>query len=185
MRLRIELEGIAPPVWRRLTLDNSATLARLHRVIQAAMGWGDDQHHAFQIGGRTYGIPQHQTPQGRHLHDEGTTVVGRVLQGVREFEYVYDFGDAWLHRVTVERGSRAAPESIVHGFVEAGERACPPEQSGGARGYQSFLDAWKADRKGKDVRAFLAWAGEDFDPERFDRPAANAALTRTARWEEG
>jgi hypothetical protein len=185
MRLRIELEGIAPPVWRRLTLDNASSLARLHRVIQAAMGWGDDQLHAFHIGGKTYGVPHADGPRAKRLEDEGTAVLGRVLMGVRDFEYVYDFGDAWRHRITVERGSRAAPESIVHGFVEAGERACPPEQSGGPRGYQAFLDAWKADRRGEDVRAFLAWAGQDFDPERFDRPAANAALTRTARWEEG
>jgi len=31
---------------------------------------------------------------------------------------------------------------------------------------------------------FLKWAGKDFDPVRFDRFAANAALERTAwdRW---
>jgi hypothetical protein len=33
-------------------------------------------------------------------------------------------------------------------------------------------------------RRLLQWAGEDFDPERFDRHAANAALLRMAwnRW---
>jgi hypothetical protein len=29
-------------------------------------------------------------------------------------------------------------------------------------------------------KSFLAWAGEDFDPERFDRHAANATLLRMA-----
>lgn len=32
-------------------------------------------------------------------------------------------------------------------------------------------------------RRLLRWAGEDFDPERFDRHAANAALLRMA-WNE-
>lgn len=34
------------------------------------------------------------------------------------------------------------------------------------------------------AREFLAWAGEGFDPNRFDRHAANAALSRISwnRW---
>lgn len=74
----------------------------------------------------------------------------------------------------------------MDGYVEAGERACPPEDSGGIPGYQGFLDAWTQDGKGEEVCEFLEWAGEDFDPARFDRHAANAAILRMAwnRWGE-
>jgi hypothetical protein len=52
--------------------------------------------------------------------------------------------------------------------------------AGGRWGYQEFLDQRRAKPKSKEVAEFLAWAGEDFDPDRFDRHAANAALLRMA-----
>ena len=69
-------------------------------------------------------------------------------------------------------------------FVDAGQGACPPEDSGGAPGYQDFLDLLRDDPESEDVQSFLQWAGEDFDPGRFDRHAPNAALMRMAwnRW---
>lgn len=39
LRLKIELAGIKPVVWRRVVVPESITLAKLHRVIQAVMGW--------------------------------------------------------------------------------------------------------------------------------------------------
>lgn len=36
----------------------------------------------------------------------------------------------------------------------------------------------KNNRSSKEAREFLEWVGEDFDPERLDRHAANAALLR-------
>ena len=39
LQLRIELDDIEPLVWRRVPVAANITLWRLHRVIQAAMGW--------------------------------------------------------------------------------------------------------------------------------------------------
>ena len=66
----------------------------------------------------------------------------------------------------------------------AGQGACPPEDSGGAPGYQDFLDLLREDPESEDAQSFLQWAEEDFDLSRFDRHAANAALLRMAwnRW---
>ena len=38
-RIRIELEGTDPLVWRELDLPLSTTLATLHDLIQVAMRW--------------------------------------------------------------------------------------------------------------------------------------------------
>ncbi|MBU2787704.1 plasmid pRiA4b ORF-3 family protein [Acidithiobacillus sp. VAN18-1] len=35
--LHVELEGIAPPIWRRIVIDGNKTLADLHKVLEA--GW--------------------------------------------------------------------------------------------------------------------------------------------------
>lgn len=182
--LRIELEGIRPPIWRRIWIDSGATLIKLHHVIQAAMGWTDAHLHQFHIGGVTYATPHPEDELDRVIVDERTVRLDRVLNGIGTFAYAYDFGDDWQHRITFEEKRQMTQFSIRHGFVEAGERACPPEDSGGSYGYQEFLDHLAANPKGDDVREFLQWTGKDFDPARFDRHAANAALTRMAwnRW---
>ena len=53
--LKVTLRGTRPPVWRRLLIPGTMTLAHLHQAIQAAMGWEDCHLHAFDIGGRQYG----------------------------------------------------------------------------------------------------------------------------------
>ena len=55
-QLRVTLEDIYPPIWRRLLVPADITLAKLHHVIQAAMGWEDYHLHEFRIGDSGYGI---------------------------------------------------------------------------------------------------------------------------------
>ena len=49
-RVRLDLHGAKPPVWRRLELPGDVTLPRLHDVIQAAMGWTNSHLHRFRTG---------------------------------------------------------------------------------------------------------------------------------------
>jgi hypothetical protein len=58
-----------------------------------------------------------------------------------------------------------------------GAQACPPEDVGGVPGYLHFLESLKHPAS-EDGQSALVWAGGCFDPERFDRRAANAAVQR-------
>jgi hypothetical protein len=49
-RVRLDLHGAKPPVWRRLDLPGDLTLPRVHDAIQAAMGWTDSHLHRFRTG---------------------------------------------------------------------------------------------------------------------------------------
>ncbi|HVC36995.1 MAG TPA: plasmid pRiA4b ORF-3 family protein [Gammaproteobacteria bacterium] len=49
LELRVQLQYIEPPIWRRLRIRSSATLAGLHDAIQAAMGWSDSHLYVFFI----------------------------------------------------------------------------------------------------------------------------------------
>ena len=56
-QLKITLNGIKPPIWRRVQTQD-CTLDQLHRIIQTSLGWSDSHLHVFEIGGEQYGAPE-------------------------------------------------------------------------------------------------------------------------------
>ena len=62
--LRIELEDIEPLIWRRVAVRATTSLAGLHRIIQAAMGWTNSHLHLFTIDGSQYGVPDDEWIDG-------------------------------------------------------------------------------------------------------------------------
>jgi hypothetical protein len=162
-QLKVSLADVTPPVWRRVLVPGGYTLDRLHRVFQYVMGWQDCHLHSFDIDGVQYGEPD---LEGEHtLRDELDRRLDSVLtKGIR-FRYTYDFGDWWEHEVAVEDVFGADPDERYPVCV-AGERACPPEDVGGAFGYQGFLAAL-ADPAHPEHERMRSWIGRDFDPEAF------------------
>ncbi len=173
--LHIQLQEIVPAIWRRFWIEGNVLLINLHHTIQAAMGWTDAHLHEFHIGAVTYATPDPEDDPERIVVDERRAQLDKVLKGISSFGNLYDSGDGWEHRITVERIEPLPEHPYGCAQIEAGERAYPPEDAGGSHSYQAFLDQYAKNPKHKEVREFLRWAGEDFDPARFDRHAANAA----------
>lgn len=173
-QLRIALVDVVPAVWRRIAVPGGYTLDRVHRIFQYAMGWQDYHLHSFEIAGVQYGVPD---PDGElDLRDELEARLDAVAGKDTRFTYVYDFGDWWEHEVVVETVSPAEPDERYPSCLE-GERACPPEDVGGARGYQEFLLAVK-DPAHPEHDAMLDWIGHQFDPEFFDPERVSVLLRR-------
>src|SRR5665213_208065 len=172
--LRIELLQIEPLIWRRVWIPAGTVLQRLHKIIQAAMGWGDHHLHEFEIAGKRYEVPSDQD-FGRKFTDERGQRLDRALgPSIREFRYVYDFGDNWEHRLIVEDLATARPRWLYPACV-AGERACPPEDVGSVPGYQQFVKDL-ADQSGtsdENDPDYVRWIGGVYDSEGFDVNAAN------------
>ena len=174
--LKVMLRDTKPPIWRRLLMPDTMTLADLHKAIQAAMGWDDDHLHAFDIAGQQYGDRQSVDD----VADESRLTVKSLLKtGVTRFAYTYDFGDNWEHTVIVEK-TQPAIDGQAYPLRVAGKRACPPEDCGGPWGYQHLLDVL-ADPDHPDYADQKEWVGDDFTPDHFDLVAANAVLA--ARFE--
>lgn len=72
------------------------TLAQLHDVLQAAMGWEDGHMHEFSIGQRRFGRPN---PEDRLMgmssaENERMVRLSNILERVgSKAIYTYDFGD--------------------------------------------------------------------------------------------
>jgi hypothetical protein len=179
--LKITLRGIRPPVWRRVRVSSDMTLRTLHQVIQEAMGWEDAHLHEFEAGNRRYGEPSDDDWPGmeRTFNENGIKLGRLVEQGVRRFQYLYDFGDGWEHAVAIEKVGPLDPDQQYPSLI-TGKRACPPEDCGGVPGYYRLLEVL-ADPSDEEHAHLTEWVGGEFDPERFDAVAINAALAAMAR----
>lgn len=140
-RLKVTLSDVEPQVLRRFDGPLKIRLSRLHKVIQAAMGWTDTRLHEFKAGGVGWGVPD---PDGFHEHPlpARKTSLPDVMDdvGTKTIHYICDFGDNWHHMITVEKIDDASPGAGYPRLVRA-IRACPPEDIGGVQGYADFREA--------------------------------------------
>ncbi|MBT9254583.1 hypothetical protein KMZ32_03885 [Phycicoccus sp. MAQZ13P-2] len=190
LTVTIELVGSKPRIWRRLVLPGDLTLDRVHPLLQAAMGWTDFHLHHFQPGtGRRYDEPYFLTEFDVEEGDEGVLEAeARIDQVLRDpgdrMLYLYDFGDGWEHRLTLESVSPLTPETRQPACL-AGARACPPEDVGGIHGHHE-LAVWL--RAGAPADAVPApfedaaqawdWLPVDYAPDAFDVEETTAAMRR-------
>jgi hypothetical protein len=162
-QLKVTLRGVKPRIWRRIAVPSSDTLEQLHWVTALSMGWLCYHCFNFTIDGEGYisdysgdGTDGINGEELARLHTLGDT----VTRDGQDFEYRYDFGDGWDHRIEVESldcgvalpqdpglGSGflppdrgwGRPQGHPLGVCLAGEGACPPEDVGGPFGYREFL----------------------------------------------
>jgi hypothetical protein len=179
--LRVELLNIEPLIWRRIQVEGKASLAALHHVVQAAFGWSDAHLHEFDVGGRLFGNMKKIDTELREdvLDERKEALSAAAVELGATFGYAYDFGDGWEHRIVVERVDNI-DEPMGYARVLAGERACPPEDVGGPGGYDALVTAITSAPESEEAKGYFDWVGVDYDPEQFDRHAANAALLRMA-----
>ena len=171
-QLKVTLKGVRPPIWRRVLVGDTTTLARLHAILQVVMGWEDSHMHSFKIDGVEYGEPSIDSYVT--VKDERRFALGEVVSKVKtKFLYTYDFGDEWQHELLVEEILPIAAEQPLPACV-AGKRAGPPEDVGGAWGYMALLEA--RDNPRHPERENFARLIAAYDPEAFDLAAVNTRL---------
>ncbi len=146
-RVRIELDRTKPPLWRRLDVASDLFLDDVHDVIQVAFGWTDSHLHRFACGPAYYSresefyLCPFEVDEGEVGIPEGDVRLDEVLAetGERLF-YMYDFGDDWLHVLTLEAvlpGGEPSPRAICLD----GQRAGPVEDCGGVHAYELIAAA--------------------------------------------
>jgi hypothetical protein len=188
-RVRVDLKGTKPPLWRRLELASDLFLSELHDIIQAAFGWTDSHLHRFGSGPDFYsheteyylcpfdvaegedGIPEEQVRLDEVLADDG----GRLI-------YVYDFGDDWEHVIRLE-GVLHREDSAPRAVCTDGRRPGPPEDCGGAGAYELTVAATDPahPEHAEAAAEFARMYGDDLDPGAlgttpFDRDEINETL---------
>jgi len=79
-------------------------------------------------------------------------------QNLFQTDYTYDFGDNWAHDILFE-GEFPAIEGTNYPTGTDGERACPPEDCGGIRGFENLLINLKKEpsQRTEDEKELLDW----------------------------
>ena len=194
-RVRVDLKGARPPLWRRLELSSDLLLDEVHQVIQEAFGWTDSHLHQFgsgpdlynpetelylcpfQVGEGETGIPEEQVRLDEVLADPGDKLY-----------YCYDFGDDWQHVIKLEAVSAretagARPDPVPRAVCTDGRRDGPAEDCGGIYAHELITAATDPVNPGHAdaVAEFGRIFGSEIDPgaigvTRFDIGKINAAL---------
>ena len=112
-QLKIVLEGSKPPIWRRLLIPADLKLPDLHEVIQLAMGWNNEHLYHFMVGTRSKGLRFYGDPdlldidlmqeaEGEFINDLNVPIDHLLVNRKDSLRYEYDFGDGWIHLLTLE-----------------------------------------------------------------------------------
>lgn len=176
-QLYVELEWVRPKVWRRFLVPTTIELPWLHTTLLFGTGWQGGHVHEFVFGPDNYGRkePGLDLPE---VMDEEHVTLRDALGARKSFVYVYDYGDNWRHKVKVEK-IVTLDKPISTCVCLGGENACPPEDVGGAPGYENFLAAL-ANPNDPEHDELKAWIGGEFDPTAFDLDEVNQRLKPSA-----
>lgn len=169
--LKVTLGETEPPIWRRVLVPADITLARLHRVLQDAMGWTNSHLHCFEVGDRRFGAVGVEEDH-EDLRDERRVRLATVLpRKGATLVYRYDYGDDWEHVVVLEDVVEPDPR-LAYPLCVGGARACPPEDCGGPLGYEELLRVLDTPDD-EEHDSMLTWLGGYFEPESFDANMVN------------
>jgi len=177
-QLKIKLERISPPVWRRIVLSSFTYFSELHEIIQKFFSWEGYHLHEFYF--------PHPANKSKRIYirgiidwDEDSDFMDHYHFSADEFRlcdvlskdqkrayYLYDFGDNWRHVIILEK-IFPYDERFVSPICVGGKRATPPEDSGGSGGFSEKLEILKQPRH-KNFEEILNWMGEDYNSEQVN-----------------
>jgi hypothetical protein len=194
-RLRIELHGMQPPVWRSLDVAAWTPLDRLNGDLQEVFGWQFGERHWFHVGSPRSGSSFTELaiydpddpdadPYGDaddpildEALDEAEYGLGEIMEKVGD-AFMYTYGKKWLHKVTLTEVLPPRPRNELPVCTD-GSGYSPYEGADGPAEWPKFVAISQdpEDVLYRSMRRMLRLReGENIDPAAFDVDRANAAL---------
>ena len=173
--LRVSLDRVRPEIWRSLLVAKTDTLDELHDTLQTAMGWESCRTHRFGKILSTRGDWQEGIKFIETIRNEHKIRIKDVLRKPGDrIVYMHDFGESWGHEIELECVHLINPKG-GYPWILDGERASPPKDCGGPRGFQSLLEA-QDDPEHPRRADWERLADGGFNPLAFNAAEANRYL---------
>ncbi len=181
LQFKIQLKNLSnPTVWRRIQVPGTFTFHDLHLVIQRVFPWDDYHMYLFSPSGYgshpTIAISSDDDWEAPEF-DALETKLNELFKTEKQtYTYIYDFGDDWIHKITLEK---ILPENITIPKCIKGNGKCPPEDCGGPWGYENLLEILD-NPKHEEHKNIKEWLGlkknEKWDENEFDLEEVNEWL---------
>lgn len=191
-KLKIVLNNTDPKIHRTVIVPENFDFYHLHIVIQCVMNWNNSHLFQFALGApyRSDSIelkdpddmPDPFFDRGIKKLDAFQTFLSDYFNGQRKkMNYVYDFGDDWIHTVTV---LKKPTEEVLFPKCINGENAAPIDDIGGVWGFYDLLKIIDKQKKTTEEKEMLEWygfpEGKTFDEiYGFDLDEINERLVET------
>ncbi len=199
-QIKISLMDTEPLVWRRVIVPAEITFRRLHDVIQLSMGWLNEHLYAFNLEKdklritndlesvkaykyySTMKITEENDPCGflrgmieRQSKDSQKVRMDKYLNKYKSLDYVYDFGDDWVHKVDLE----AVIDNYEYTYPTCvdGSESCPLENIGGVSGHSAFRTIY-LDTNDPDHEDAVEWASSLNYLPTFDLDSVNETMAQ-------
>ncbi|PHS22955.1 MAG: hypothetical protein COA85_10430 [Robiginitomaculum sp.] len=179
IELTVTLEHVKPTVLRIIEVPLGIRLDQLHLTLQAAMGWENAHLYMFMAADSRWGVPDPAFGGDELPASETTLEEALSRSNVKTLQYLYDFGDDWMHRIDAGKISDANSGKSYPNLTEA-DGKCPPEDVGGAPGYEEFLEAM-TDTKHSEHKKFKDWHGDIFAPNKLETEKLKLDVLKLAK----
>lgn len=185
LQLHISLENSDPLIYRTIQLKTGTSFFELHHIIQIAMGWQNYHLFEFNLDGYRIGMIDETDKSSGYGSDQVLDATIILLTDILScekdsFVYTYDFGDCWLHNITIEKNLKKVPK-VSYPICIEGQLNCPPEDCGGVSGFNYILSII-GDKKHPEYKDTRQWVGKKYDPLIFDKEKTNKQLKQLRKY---
>lgn len=144
--IKVSIRDTHPPVWRRLQIPEGITFHEFNAILQLAFDWCGYHAYDFEVGatlqeeGIFIELPELDSGWFSHeIRNSKKEKIDKYFKEYKKMKYTYDFGDNWIHDITIEKIIETDIKLINPICIKA-KMADLPEDCGGPWGYEDLLE---------------------------------------------
>ena len=176
-QMKIMIKHSHPPIWRRFTVPAGLTFSQLSFILNEVMGWNGghlSQFEFYHMGVVIEEDPDDMDWLDKELLDATETRIDPFMDSENWFNYIYDFGDYWEHRVEIEK--IITDYDMDYPIVLKYKGNTPYEDCGGIYDYYHLLEVLE-NPENKEYSYWKDWVDE-LPYEEYDLEQVNKQLTQ-------
>lgn len=166
--IKITLNNVGVPVWRKIQIDGKSTFEDLHKILQIAFDWVDYHLHTFivdRVDGkrvwRTEIMPELSKSDEMYFNNEKYDEAEEYIEdwfikNNDKITYIYDFGDDWQHEIIFIKKLKK-DEGVQYPVCVGAKNIAPDEDS------RSELIAGEVDLVFGDSDELIREINEEFE----------------------